>query len=259
MLVTVFRLICSVLLWGGRNPANKYHWRLWGVLPVSLPHWVCSRFVCFPSLHCLGSRLLCQELSEASPGLSARPRSKPLRFRFSGTPQRHRLDWACILCPSQVRAAQVTRCLASCDLSPPLSHSLSFLGVQWARLLRCAVCFLWGADLWLQPPWWMSTVQNPKESWLAMKPACSLVEDASLGLWLPPSGSGCPCLPVSSREWANPQLASSAQSFVLWAGLAVFQVRALHGIAIIYLLSLLCGRYFMLTSKLYHWILKTYL
>ena len=30
-------------------------------------------------------------LSEVGPGLHALPRSKPLRFRFSGTPQRHRL------------------------------------------------------------------------------------------------------------------------------------------------------------------------
>ena len=52
------------------------------------------------------------ELSKAGPGLCAFPRSKPLRFRFSGTPQRCRLSWACALCPSQVRAAQVTRCLA---------------------------------------------------------------------------------------------------------------------------------------------------
>ena len=54
-----------------------------------------------------------RELSEAGPGLHALPRSKPLRFRFSGTPQRHRLGWACVLCPSQVQAAQVTRFLAS--------------------------------------------------------------------------------------------------------------------------------------------------
>ena len=31
----------------------------------------------------------------------------------SGTPQRCRLGWACVLCPSQVWAAQVTRCLVS--------------------------------------------------------------------------------------------------------------------------------------------------
>ena len=53
------------------------------------------------------------ELSEAGPGLHAPPRPKPLRFRHSGSPQRCRLHWACVLCPSQVRAAQVMRCLAS--------------------------------------------------------------------------------------------------------------------------------------------------
>ena len=56
-----------------------------------------------------------------------------------------------------------------------------------------------------------------------MKPAFSLVEDASLMLQLPLSGSGCPTpiphLLVSGGGWAGPQLASSplvfAQSFVL--------------------------------------------
>ena len=110
----LFRLTCSVVLWGGRHTANKYHWRVWGVLAMFQLHWVCpcSRRVCPPYLHCLGSRLLCREPSEAGPGLYALPRSKPLRFRFSGTPQRCRLGWACVLCPSQVRAAQVARCVA---------------------------------------------------------------------------------------------------------------------------------------------------
>ena len=53
------------------------------------------------------------ELSKAGPGLRALPRSKLLRFRFLGTPQRHRLCWACVLCPSQVQAGLVTRWLAS--------------------------------------------------------------------------------------------------------------------------------------------------
>ena len=52
-------------------------------------------------------------VSKTGPGLCALPRSKPLRFRLSSTPQRHRLGWACILCPSQIQRAQVTRCLAS--------------------------------------------------------------------------------------------------------------------------------------------------
>ena len=121
-----FRLTCSVMLWRGRNTANKYHWHLWGVLAVSQAPWVCpsSWRVCFPSLHCSGFRLLCQELSEAGPVLSVLPRSKPLRFRFSGTPQRCRLGWACDLYPSQVRAAQVTRCLASTH-SPGAVHLIA--------------------------------------------------------------------------------------------------------------------------------------
>ena len=75
------------------------------------------------------------ELSKMGPGLHALPRSKQFRFRFLGTPQRCRLSWACVLCPSQVRAAQATRYLAStlsrggrCILSPPWSQLLGFLG-----------------------------------------------------------------------------------------------------------------------------------
>ena len=109
------RLTCLVVLWGGRNTANKDHWCVWGVLAVYGPHWVCpiSQRVCFPSLHCSGSRLLFRETLQAGPGFHALPKSKLLRFRFLGTPQKHRLGWACILCPFQVRAAQATRCLAS--------------------------------------------------------------------------------------------------------------------------------------------------
>ena len=89
------------------------------------------------------------ELSEAGPGLSALPRSKPLRLRFLGTPQKHRLGWACILCPLQIQAAQATRCLASalspggqCVLSPPWSQPLVFLGAERECCLRCAVYLL---------------------------------------------------------------------------------------------------------------------
>ena len=58
----LFRLICSIVLWGGRNTTNKYHWHVWGVLAVSGPHWVCfcSRPMFFPGLHCSGSRLFCR-------------------------------------------------------------------------------------------------------------------------------------------------------------------------------------------------------
>ena len=97
--------------------------------------------------HHSGSRLLHQEPSEASPGLHAPPWSKLLRLRHSGSPQRRRLSWACALCPSQVRAAQVLGERSHCDLSLFPSLLLSFLGVQPVHLLRQ-----------------MLTVQNPKRS-----------------------------------------------------------------------------------------------
>ena len=124
-----FRLTCSVVLWGGRNTANKYHWRVWGVLPVSQAHWVCPRSwrVCFHRLHCSGSRLLCQALSESGPGLHALPRSKPLRLRHSGSPQRRRLVGPAFC--ALPRSEQL-RCLASA------------VAVTY-RLSRCCCSVFW--------------------------------------------------------------------------------------------------------------------
>ena len=114
------------------------------------------------------------ELCKAGPRLCALPRSKPFWFRFSGTPQRCTLSWVCVLCPSQVRAAQATRCLAStlspvmrCNLAPPLSQLLSFLGAQQECCLRCTVCLLWGADLLLRPSQGMSAIKDLRKTWLA--------------------------------------------------------------------------------------------
>ena len=149
-------LTCSVLLWGGTNTANKYHWCVWGVLAVFQMNWAypCSRHVCFHILHFSGSRLLCRELSEVGPGLRVLPRSKQLRFMFSGTPQRCRLGWACILCPSQVQAAQVTRCLVS-TVTPRLGVCLITFSIPAAQFSVCTMGTLsfWAADLWLQLSW----------------------------------------------------------------------------------------------------------
>ena len=146
-----------------------------------------------------------------------------------------------VLRPSQVRAGQVTRCLgrtvapgwrlrlipspvpaarfSGCPVAPGWRLRLIPSPVPAARFSGCpvgaALVLFWGADLCLRPSWWMLTFQSPKKPWLATKPACSLVENASLGPRLPPSGSGCPRLPVSGGGWARPQPARSAQSFVL--------------------------------------------
>ena len=95
--------------------------------------------------NCLSLFLSCMQFSDLSHSGSG-----------SRLLQRHRLGWACVLCSSQFQAAMVTRCLVSivtpgegCDLSPPPSLLLSFLGVQPAHILRCTMCLFWGADLWL--------------------------------------------------------------------------------------------------------------
>ena len=97
--------------------------------------------------HRSGSRLLRQEPSEAGPGLHAPPPSKPLRLRHSGSPQRRRLGWACVLCPSQDRAAQALGERGPCDSSPFPALMLSVLGGPPVPLLRQMV-----------------TVQNPKKA-----------------------------------------------------------------------------------------------
>ena len=139
------------------------------------------------------------ELSKVGLGCMHIPGLSHSRFRFSGTPQRCILRWACVLCPFQFQAAQATRCLVS-TLSPD-----------------GAVCLLWGADLWLQPSWWMSTVQGPRKTWLATgsllrvwwgMPSLGPRLTLSLWLWLLPT-----CLSASGEEWAGLQQASSPLVF----------------------------------------------
>ena len=91
----LFRFACSVVLWGGRGTADKCHWPVWGALSVFQPHWVCPRsWVCASPVY---TAQLQAALQGVGPKLRALPRPKPLRFRFSGILQKHRLGWACVL------------------------------------------------------------------------------------------------------------------------------------------------------------------
>ena len=81
------------------------------------------------------------------------------------------------------------------DLSPPLSLPFDFLGVQLVHLLR-----------------WMSTVQNPRKSWLTTKPACSLVNDASLA-----SLAALACLSPAGDEPVLSRLALLSPLFYEWS------------------------------------------
>ena len=107
----LFRFPCSVVLWGGRGTANKYHWRVWRVLTVFWPHWVCprSRHMCFPRLHCSGSRLLNKEQALGCvhfPGLSRSGSGSRVLHKGADSV-------GPAFCAILVRAAQATRSLMS--------------------------------------------------------------------------------------------------------------------------------------------------
>ena len=85
----LFRLSCSIVLWGGRETANKYHWHVWGVLTVYGPHWVCpnSKWCVLPGSMLLRLQGACRDTVQSGPWNLCTSRSK--LFRFPGTPQGH--------------------------------------------------------------------------------------------------------------------------------------------------------------------------
>ena len=111
----------------------------------------------FPGLNCSGSRIRVLLKGTDSVGPAFCALPRSEPLRRPGVWQ----AWSLRLIASPVPATQ-------------------FSGIQLAHILRQ-----------------MLTIQNPKKSWLATKPACSLVDNASLGPRLPSSCSGCPRLPVT--------------------------------------------------------------
>ena len=140
----LFRLTCSVVLWGGRNYANTSLECVGSACSDSATLGLPLFTACVLSQSTL--LRLQVALQGAGPGFHALARSKPLRFSFLGPPQRCRLGWACILCPSQVQAAQAARCLASarspgvqCVFSPPFPAALFPRCVAGALFQVCHV------------------------------------------------------------------------------------------------------------------------
>ena len=130
----LFRFACSVVvLWGRRGAADKCQWRVWGGPAVFRPHWVCPAHGCVLShLHCSGSRLLSRERA-----LSC------MWFQFSGTPQKRRLGWACVLCLPHLSSSgswELDKCpLPRCGLLYPLrGPSLSFHALRLGAPCVCS-------------------------------------------------------------------------------------------------------------------------
>ena len=88
----------------GREEHCKQTLHVWGLLAMYGPHWVCpsSRR---RALSRSGPICSSGELSKVGPAFCTLPRSNLLRFRFLGTPQRHRFSWVCVLCPSWVSSS----------------------------------------------------------------------------------------------------------------------------------------------------------
>ena len=141
------------------------------------------------------------KLSKAGPALQALPRSKP-SGSGSRVLQKAQTRLGLRFVPFPGRSSSGDQVLGErtlpggqCVLSPPASQPLSFLGVQWECHLGCAVCLLWGADLWLRPSWQMSTLQDPRKTWLAT--------GSLLAVWWRVPSLG-PRLPLAFRLWLPP-------------------------------------------------------
>ena len=113
---TFLRLTCSVALWGGRDTANKQHWR---VLAVSQPRWACCHSkhtplrlqvaqlgnrlrlalgcVHLPSLSSSGSgtQVILRGADSVGPAFCALPRSEQLRCFASAVAATYRLSRLC--------------------------------------------------------------------------------------------------------------------------------------------------------------------
>ena len=136
----------------------------------------------------------------------------------SGSPQRRRLGWTCILCPSfpalSNSGGQVLgeRALLRCGASYYLPHPSC-----WVSCSRNAVsgvpCVCSGELIsWLRPSWRLSSVQDPRKTWLATGNLLTVWwRMPSLGLSLPLYGSGCrrpsSLLPAGDDGPASCQLA----------------------------------------------------
>ena len=197
---------CSAVLWGGRSTASITG--ECGERSQCLGHTGCVLSWSIPTR----LQVALQGKSKAGPGLHALPRSKLLRLRFSGTPQRRRLGWACVLCPSQVQAAQEVvfgKCTPPAGwwvLPPPWSQLPGFLGAQWKSRVSPLGSRSLSATL-------LADVNRPGSQE-------DLVTGSLLTVWWRMRGRDCP-LPLClwQRGGASPQPACSllviAQSFVL--------------------------------------------
>ena len=233
----LFRLLCSVVLWGGRNTANRYLWCMWGALTLCGPHCICPsspqhalsqsillrllvalqgccpkwalHFQHFPGLSCSGSgsRVLHKRTDSVGHAFCDFPGPRSSGDQVLGKCSVPRGPYVLItsLVPTTQFPGCSTRALSQVPCVSPLG--------SWSQ----AATLL--ADVNDQDPGktWLGTWSLFTVWWrmLSLGPRLPL----GFQLWLLLA-----CLSASSGGWAGPHSASSplvfAQSFVLWVAQA---------------------------------------
>ena len=144
------------------------------------PHWVCPAqgCLCFPRLHCSGSRLLYMERA-----------LRCVRFQFSGPPQKRRFGCTCVLCLPRPEWLWQPGAWAH---SPRMRPAFSLRSPSACRSGVCGLCLFSGARQR------MSTIQNLRKSLdRHRRPICHVgggglsgAEFAPFPSPLPPTSSG---------------------------------------------------------------------
>ena len=133
---------------GREGHCRQYHWRVWGALEVFRPHWVCphSRRVCFPHLHCSGSRLLYREWALSSMHFLGPSRSGSGFWVLHKDADSIGPAFCAFPGPSSSDSQELDECtLPGCG-APYSLHGPS-LSFHTRRSGACTLCLFWGAGL----------------------------------------------------------------------------------------------------------------
>ena len=131
-------------------------------------------------------------LQGVGPKLRALPRPNALRFSFSGTPQRSRLGWACILCLSHPSSSDSEK--LDKHTLPGCSAPYSLCGPSLFPVCWSGVSFVSSNDLisGCKPPGGCQPSRISGNLWLETgKPVCSLVGNVISAAMFAPSPPPC--------------------------------------------------------------------
>ena len=226
-----------------------------GHTSVCLPR---SRRVCFPGVHCSGPGLLCRGTVQSRPWVLCASQVSAAQVHVLWRSTKGQTRWGLRFVPFPGLSRWGDQVLGECTLArwavrlitspvPGPSHSFPPPGAAGAPPPVCRVPPLGG---WSLTVTLLADVSHPGSPRLATGGLLTVRwRMPSLGPRLPLAFRPA-CFSASGGGWAGPQLASSplvfAQSFFLWVGPAVPEVRAFFGKVLS--LSLPLSFFFSLTT-----------